>query len=133
MRLLLIEDDVMVGAGIRLGLRQDDFVVDWVQDVPAAETALQSESYSVVVLDVGLPRKHSLMILEALHRQSSPIPVVIIDLHGTEVRRAMEGGDLACNAVDLDELAARIRAAARRQADYGERANSIFALPFSWG
>lgn len=133
MRLLLIEDDVMVGAGVRLGLRQEDFVVDWVQDGPAAETALQSESYSVVVLDIGLPRKHCLMILEALHRQSNPVPVVIIDLHETEVRPAMDGGDPACDAVDLDELAARIRAASRRQADYSERGNTIFALPFSWG
>jgi len=108
----------MVGAGIRLGLRQDDFVVDWVQDAVAAESALQSGSYSVVVLDLGLPRKECLAILEVLYGRSHPVPVVVVDTHKT--------------ADDLDELAARIRAAVHRQAQRAEREDAMFALPFSW-
>lgn len=116
MRLLLIERDAMIGAGIRLGLRQDDFVVDWVQDGLAAEQALQSASYSVVLLDLGLPREQCLAILEVLYGRSNPVPLVVIDAHE--------------DADDLDELAARIRAAAHRQ--HGEREEAMFALPFSW-
>ena len=115
-RLLLIEDDVMVAARIRLRLREDDFVVDWVQDGTAAEQALQSASYSVVLLDLGLPRKECLAILETRYGRSDPVPLVVLE--------AQE------NAVDLDELAARIRAAVRRQ--HGEREDRMFALPFSW-
>jgi DNA-binding response OmpR family regulator len=115
MRLLLVEHDVMLGTGIAFALRQDDFVVDWVQDGAAAENALQSGAYSVVILDPGLPRKHSLAFLEALHRRSKAIPVLFIDA-----------------LVDVDELVRRVRAAARRQADSAEGENTIFALPFSW-
>jgi len=120
MRLLLVEDDVMVGASIRLGLRQDEFVVDWVQDAAAAENALQSHCYSVVILDLALPRKHSLAVLEALHRRNDAVSVVFID------------ADRLSKAVDLEELGRRIRAAARRKVDRGERENTIYALPFSW-
>lgn len=115
MRLLLIERDAMIGAGIRLGLRQDDFVVDWVQDGAAAEHALLSASYAVVLLDLALPRKECLAILELLYARSNPVPVLVID---------------ACQ--DLEELAARLRAAARSQTQRAEREPAMFALPFSW-
>lgn len=115
MRLLLIGDDAMVAAGIRRRLR-GDFLVDWVKDGVAAEQALESASYSVALLDLGLPRRQCLAILEALYGRLDPVPLVVLE--------AQE------NAVDLDELAARIRAAVRRQ--HGEREDRMFALPFSW-
>jgi len=117
-RLLLIEHDVLMGAGIRLALLEDGFIVDWVKAGAAAEAALQSDSYSVVVIDVGLPRPQCLAILELLYARRNPVPVVIIGAHE--------------NADHLDEIAARIRAALRRQTDAGEREATIFALPFSW-
>jgi DNA-binding NtrC family response regulator len=119
MRLLLVEDKVRVGAGIRLGLRQDEFFVDWVRNARAAHEALQSGSYSVAILDLGLPRKHCLAVLDGLHQRN--VPVVFID------------GDRLSKAVDLDRLARRIHAAARRQVDGAEGGSTIFALPFSWG
>ena len=118
MRLLLVEDKVRVGAGIRLGLRQGEFVVDWVRNARAVQDALQSGSYSVAILDLGLPYKHCLGALEALHQRN--VPVVFID------------GEGLSKAVDLDGLARRIRAAARRQVDRAEGGSTIFALPFSW-
>lgn len=115
-RLLLIENDVIVGAGIGLGLH--DFAVDWVRDGLAAQRALQSESYSVVVLDLGLPRQQCLAILEALYMRTNPVPLVVID--------AQESGD------DLAEVLRRIRAAVCRQAQRGGREEAMFTLPFSW-
>ena len=107
-----------MGAGIRLALLEDGFIVDWVKAGAAAEAALQSDSYSVVVIDVGLPRPQCLAILELLYARRNPVPVVISGAHE--------------NADHLDEIAARIRAALRRQTDAGEREATIFALPFSW-
>ena len=68
LRLLLVVDDVMVGARIRSGLRQDHFVVDWVRDRGAAEAALESRSYAVVIVDLGLPGQEAFAVLEALRR-----------------------------------------------------------------
>lgn len=125
MRLLLVEDDAMIGAGIRLGLRQDDFVVDWVQDGQAAELALETQSYAAVLLDLGLPRKHGFAVLEDLRRRKNRIPVLIItarDQVADRVRGLNEGADdYLVKPFDLDELAARIRAVVRRQAGRAER------------
>jgi DNA-binding response OmpR family regulator len=115
-RLLLIEDDVTAAAGICLALREDEFVIDWVEDGPAAQRALQSASYSLVVLDLGLPPKQCLTILDSLYSRAHPIPLVIID--------AQEN--------DPDKLAARIRAAVRGKTQRGEHKQRMFALPFSW-
>jgi DNA-binding response OmpR family regulator len=136
MRLLLVEDDAMLGAGIRLGLIQDGFVVDWVQTRRAAEAALQSRSYGVVVLDPGLPREHGFLILQALHRQKHAIPVVVIGARDAGAQRSQaldQGGELLIKAFDLDELTARIRAALRRRGERAQRETATIALPFSWG
>ena len=63
MRVLLVEDDVMVGEAVRKGLRQDGFAIDWVQDGHAAELALQQEQYALLLLDIGLPKKSGLAVL----------------------------------------------------------------------
>jgi two-component system response regulator QseB len=124
MRLLLVEDDVMIGAGIRTGLRQEDFVVDWVQDGRAAELALAAEAYAAVLLDLGLPRKDGFAVLEGLRRRKNRVPVLIItarDAVADRVKGLNEGADdYLVKPFDLNELAARIRAVLRRQAGRAE-------------
>src|SRR5947207_15259045 len=124
MRLLLVEDDVMIGAGIRMGLRQEDFVVDWVQDGRAAELALAAEAYAAVLLDLGLPRKDGFAVLEGLRRRKNRVPVLIItarDAVADRVKGLNEGADdYLVKPFDLNELAGRIRAVLRRQARRAE-------------
>ena len=78
MRLLLVEDDAMIGESIRKGLRQEGFVIDWVQDGAAAETALQCESFAAMLLDLGLPRKDGFAVLRDLRQKKNRVPVLII-------------------------------------------------------
>ena len=78
MRLLLVEDDGMVGQAVREGLRQDGFSIDWVQDGTAAETALRTEPYDCLLLDLGLPKKSGLDVLRGLRARRNAIPVVVI-------------------------------------------------------
>ena len=68
MRMLLVEDDPMIGESIQQGLRQDGITVDWVQDGEAAELALRITAYALVLLDLGLPRKSGLEVLTTLRR-----------------------------------------------------------------
>ena len=118
MRLLLVEDDPMIGASIQSGLRHEKFVVDWVQDGRAAELALGAENYAAVLLDLGLPRKDGFALLQDLRRRKNPVPVLIItarDAVADRVRGLNEGADdYLVKPFDLDELAARIRAVRRR-------------------
>jgi two-component system response regulator QseB len=119
MRLLLVEDDAMIGAGIQTGLRQEDFVVDWVQDGRAAELALQAENYAAVLLDLGLPRKDGYTLLQDIRRHENPVPVLIItarDAVSDRVKGLDEGADdYLVKPFDLGELAARVRAVVRRR------------------
>jgi two-component system response regulator QseB len=125
MRLLLVEDDPMIGASVHAGLRQEGYVVDWVQDGAAAEIALQNESgYGLVLLDLGLPRKDGYELLETLRRHKNHIPVLIITARDA-VSHRVRGLDLGADdylvkPFDLVELAARIRAVLRRHAGRAE-------------
>jgi two-component system response regulator QseB len=118
MRLLLAEDDPMIGAGIERGLRQDGFTVDWVRDGRAAEVALEQRVHDVVLLDLGLPRKHGLDVLAAMRRRGDARPVLIITARDAVADRVagLDAGadDYVVKPFDLTELAARIRALARR-------------------
>ena len=119
MRLLLVEDDTMIGESVRLGLRQDGFVVDWVQDGKAAELALSNEPYALLLLDLGLPKKDGLAVLKNLRTQRNPIPVLVLTARDAVADRVqgLDAGadDYLLKPFDLDELAARIRALLRRQ------------------
>jgi two-component system response regulator QseB len=124
MRLLLVEDDAMIGESVRKGLRQEGFVVDWVQDGAAAEAALQCEAYGVVLLDLGLPRKDGSTLLRELRSRKKHVPVLILTARGAVADR-VKGLDLGADdylvkPFDLDELAARIRALLRRQTGRSE-------------
>jgi two-component system response regulator QseB len=119
MRVLLVEDDGMIGASVQKGLRQDGFSVDWVRDGTAAETALEAHTYDVVLLDLGLPGKSGTDVLRTLRRGGSDVPVVVITARDSVSDRVagLDSGadDYIVKPFDLDELAARIRAVVRRR------------------
>jgi two-component system response regulator QseB len=120
MRLLLVEDDTMIGEGIRKGLRHDGFAVDWVRDGQAAELAVANGVYDLVVLDLGLPRKDGLEVLASLRRRGNSVPVLILTARDAVPDRikGLDSGadDYVVKPFDLDELGARIRALLRRRA-----------------
>ena len=120
MRILLAEDDPQLGDGLTVGLRQAGFTVDWVRDGPAADVALQAEAFDLLVLDLGLPRLGGLDVLARVRARGQAVPVLILtarDAVGDKVA-GLDGGadDYLVKPVDLDELAARIRALIRRSA-----------------
>lgn len=120
MRLLLVEDDPMIGASAQQGLRQDGFTVDWAHDGQAAELALRTEKYDLLLLDLGLPKKGGLDLLRDLRLRGNAIPVLILTARDAVADRVkgLDSGadDYLVKPFDLDELAARIRALLRRRA-----------------
>lgn len=118
MRILLAEDDPLLGDALRAGLRQRGFQVDWVRDGLAAERELRSDVYAAAVLDLGLPRLDGLDVLEAVRTAGVRLPVLVLtarDAVPDRVRGLDVGADdYVIKPVDLDELAARLRALVRR-------------------
>jgi two-component system response regulator QseB len=119
MRVLLVEDDPMIGASAQKGLRQDGFSVDWVRDGVAAAAALAANPFDAVLLDLGLPGKSGGEVLKSLRRGGNDIPVLIITARDKVQDRiaGLDSGadDYIVKPFDLDELAARIRAVHRRR------------------
>jgi two-component system response regulator QseB len=124
MRLLLVEDDSMIGEAIRAGLKRDGFAVDWVRDTSAAGRALATEPFELLLLDLGLPGGDGLTLLKALRVRGSALPVLIITARDAVADRVagLDAGadDYLVKPFDLDELAARIRALLRRKAGRAE-------------
>jgi len=118
MRILLAEDDTLLGDGLRAGLRQAGFQVDWVRDGRAAERELRAEPYDAAVLDLGLPLMDGLDVLAAVRRAGVKVPVLVLtarDAVPDRVRGLDTGADdYVIKPVDLNELAARLRALVRR-------------------
>ena len=77
MRILLVEDDALLGDALQVGLRQANHAVDWVRDGISAETALAAEDYAAVILDLGLPRMDGLDVLRHLRAKKKTLPVLI--------------------------------------------------------
>jgi two-component system, OmpR family, response regulator QseB len=123
-RLLLVEDDAMIGASLREGLTREGYAVDWVQDGKAAELALATEQYALVLLDLGLPKKSGIDVLRALRASGNQVAVLILTARDTVAQRVLglDSGadDYLVKPFDLDELCARIRALMRRQAGRAE-------------
>ncbi len=118
MRILLAEDDPLLGDGLQAGLRQLGFLVDWVCDGEAAERELRAQPYAVAVLDLGLPRKDGLEVLAGIRRAGVATPVLVLtarDAVPDRIRGLNLGADdYVVKPVDLNELAARLRALVRR-------------------
>jgi len=123
MRILLIEDDAMIGRAVRLGLLQAGFAVDWVTDGRAAELSLNNGVYDLAVLDLGLPKKDGMAILATLRGMGNSMPVLIASARDTVRDRiaGLEAGadDYVLKPFDLDELVARVRALMRRHVGSG--------------
>lgn len=120
MRLLLVEDDPMIGKSVHAWLKGQGYAVDWVRDGIAAETTLQGTPYDLVLLDLGLPRKAGPDVLAALRARGASMPVLVLtarDAIGDRVKNLDAGADdYLVKPFDLDELSARVRALLRRQA-----------------
>lgn len=118
MRLLLVEDDGLLGDGIRAGLGQDGYAVDWVRDGEAADLALKSEHFDIVVLDITLPKLSGIDVLKRLRQRRNAIPVLLLTARDTVADRVLglDSGadDYLTKPFDLDELNARLRALLRR-------------------
>lgn len=119
MRLLLVEDDTMIGRAMRQGLGDAGFVIDWVTDGKAAELALANGVYDLVLLDLGLPGKDGMALLRELRRRGDAIPVLVVtarDAVADRIAGLNEGADdYVLKPFDLDELVARVRALLRRR------------------
>lgn len=120
MRILLAEDDRMIGAAVRDALLQDGYVVDWLRDGQRADAALATGQYDLALLDLGLPGKDGLAILRSLRSRRQAMPVIVITARDAVESRiaGLDAGadDYIVKPFDLDELAARIRSALRRSA-----------------
>ena len=118
MRVLLAEDDPLLGDGLRAGLRQLGFLVDWVRDGAAAERELRAQPYAAAVLDLGLPLKDGMEVLASVRRAGITLPVLVLTARDAlpDRIRGLDGGadDYVVKPVDLNELAARLRALVRR-------------------
>jgi two-component system OmpR family response regulator len=124
MRLLLVEDDTMIGEVVLDQLRAEHYAVDWVRDGEMALTALQSQTYDLVLLDLGLPRVDGLEVLRSLRGRKLRVPVLIATARDSVQQRVqgLDAGadDYILKPYDLDELLARIRALLRRAAGRAE-------------
>lgn len=118
MRALLVEDDALLGDGIRAGLKLADYAVDWVRDGDAARGALLDHAYDVCVLDLGLPRRDGLALLQELRARGDRLPVLILTARDTSADKVagLDAGadDYLTKPFDLNELQARLRALLRR-------------------
>jgi two-component system response regulator QseB len=124
MRILIVEDDASLGAGLKTGLGQDGYAADWVRDAAAAEHALRLEHFDLMVLDLGLPGRDGLALLRDLRRDGFCLPVLILTARDAVADRVegLDAGadDYLVKPCDLDELNARIRALRRRSQGHAE-------------
>ncbi len=118
MRVLVVEDDPLLGEAICIGMRQRGFAADWVRDGIAADTALKTETFAAVILDLGLPRLSGMQLLRQRRDAHDGTPVLILTARDAIQERVqgLDAGadDYVVKPVDLDELAARLRALVRR-------------------
>ena len=120
MRILIVEDDPMLGEGLQVGLRQAGFHPEWVRDGEAAWQTLAHESFNAVVLDLGLPRMDGIEVLRRVRASEQKMPILVLTARDTaqDVIAGLDSGadDYMIKPCDLGELAARLRALIRRAA-----------------
>jgi two-component system OmpR family response regulator len=119
MRILLVEDDRMIGEAVRIALKDAAYAVDWVQDGSAANSALEHGEHQAVLLDLGLPKRDGLEVLRRLRQAGNAVPVIVITARdGVDNRiKGLDFGadDYLVKPFDVNELLARLRAVIRRQ------------------
>ena len=124
MRVLVVEDDPMIGRAVVAGLHGQGYAVDWVRDGAEAELALAHAVYDVALLDLGLPRRDGLDVLKGVRRAKNDLPVLIITARDSVADRiaGLDSGadDYLVKPFDLDELLARTRAVMRRHGGRGQ-------------
>ncbi|MEQ1529455.1 MAG: response regulator [Methylococcales bacterium] len=118
MRLLLVEDDVILGDGLMAGLKMEGYAVDWLTNGKLADEALKTNAYELIVLDLNLPDMNGLDILKALRARKNETPVMVLTAKDTIPDRVqgLDSGadDFVIKPFELDEVCARLRALARR-------------------
>lgn len=124
MRLLLIEDDPMIGSGVQQALQKEGYAVDWLQDGATAQAAIDDYPYELVLLDLGLPSGDGLELLRRLRKQRIPVPVLIMTARDSVADRVkgLDAGadDYLLKPFDLAELSARIRVLLRRNREQAD-------------
>lgn len=127
MKLLLVEDDEMIGEGLRKALRQSGYSVDWVQDGLDAQLAIEGTEYALIVLDLGLPGKDGTEILKSLREAENDTSVLILTARDSVADRVMGldigADDYMVKPFALEELEARIRLLLRRKT--GQKTNEL--------
>jgi two-component system, OmpR family, response regulator QseB len=124
MRVLLVEDDEMIAQGLQTALRQAAFAVDWMRDGKSAGIALQTASFDLVLLDLGLPHRDGIDVLRDLRKRGNATPVIILTARD-EIQHRIAGLDAGADdyivkPFDLDEVTARMRSVLRRAAGRGD-------------
>ena len=126
MRVLLIEDDAMIGAAVETALHRDAYAVDWVRDGEQADTALRTQQYDAALLDLGLPGRDGIEVLRALRARGARVPVLVITARDALQDRVdgLDAGadDYLLKPFDVAELQARLRALIRRSSGRAEPA-----------
>ena len=124
MRVLVVEDDPMIGEAVVAGLAADGYAVDWVRDGRSAELSMSTHRYSLVLLDIGLPVQDGIDVLKTMRTRKDDVPVLIITARDTVADRitGLDAGadDYLVKPFDLEELSARVRALLRRAAGRAE-------------
>lgn len=134
MRVLLVEDDMMIGEAIQGSLKDASFAADWVQDGQLALTTLAAQHYDIVLLDLGLPRRDGMEVLRVIREKNNAVPVLIITARdGLDERiRGLDSGadDYVLKPFEMSELLARMRAVLRRKGGTAapQLSNGVLAL-----
>ncbi len=124
MRVLLVEDDRMIGQAVQTALQQDGYAIDWVRDAETADTALATGDFDLLLLDLGLPGRDGISLLRTMRSRKDTTPVLVVTARD-EIQDRIGGLDAGADdylvkPFDLEELAARMRALLRRSAGRGE-------------
>ncbi|HZW13158.1 MAG TPA: response regulator transcription factor [Noviherbaspirillum sp.] len=118
MKILLVEDDAMIGESIQVALEGEGIDIDWVKDGTAAEAAINTQAYDALLLDLGLPEKDGIDVLRSLRARGNSMPVLVITARDTVAQRVLGlksgADDYLIKPFDLEELLARLHALIRR-------------------
>jgi two-component system response regulator QseB len=118
MKILLLEDDLMLGKTVKSALENENNIVDWVVDAASCEAALATTKFEILLLDLGLPDKSGIEVLKKIRLQKKSIPILILTAYSSVLKKieGLDAGadDYLTKPFDLDELMARIRSLVRR-------------------